>query len=331
MNRCPVELWQKIFANACTDGGHTARALSLVSRATRDVAEPVRFYTVSLTSEAQVLSFGRLLGTRSITPIIHHLFLSVKMHFEGTDSGRARYMAIYNILINVVTAAAPNVITLMVHATRYGIVDPALAFPRLRDLAIDGFVPVPPALAAPCFPSLRRIHVDGGPNVGSNFWRELGRAAPSLTDIRLSDVTRDFTNLLAVMIPIVIQMPAGVVRHSLLASPTELLHARRCAAAVPALTNVVVVPPFIRSEDPFGYSWNARVNIMTLLRYDCSQQDLEELAAASAQGHGTGRLVMLPEQEDYTREEAYNDWLDVVGGSDGPWRMGDAINNAATV
>ncbi|KAI0072938.1 hypothetical protein K474DRAFT_1678277 [Panus rudis PR-1116 ss-1] len=48
IDRCPAEIWARIFSFACTDGGYTGRSLSLVSRYFRDASLRVKLQSISL-------------------------------------------------------------------------------------------------------------------------------------------------------------------------------------------------------------------------------------------------------------------------------------------
>ncbi|KAI0745130.1 hypothetical protein C8Q76DRAFT_604537 [Earliella scabrosa] len=58
MERLPTDVWLQIFPHACTDGGRTGAALALTSRAVRATSAPARFYSLKLSSLAQI---GQLL------------------------------------------------------------------------------------------------------------------------------------------------------------------------------------------------------------------------------------------------------------------------------
>jgi hypothetical protein len=61
MDCLPLELWDRIFKYACTDGGHTGCALASVSRCFRDVSSPLRYYSIALRGAVQIRAFIRLL------------------------------------------------------------------------------------------------------------------------------------------------------------------------------------------------------------------------------------------------------------------------------
>ncbi|KAF7980242.1 hypothetical protein HWV62_39375 [Athelia sp. TMB] len=78
VNSCPMELWHLIFSYACTDGGHTARALSAVSRYIRECSKPYyNVQSVALHGTRQTLAFAAALETNpDHLRQIKHLFVS---------------------------------------------------------------------------------------------------------------------------------------------------------------------------------------------------------------------------------------------------------------
>jgi hypothetical protein len=57
INRCLREIWDAIFALACTDGHKTGCALSLVSKHIREISQIIRIQSTSLDSLWQFNSF----------------------------------------------------------------------------------------------------------------------------------------------------------------------------------------------------------------------------------------------------------------------------------
>jgi hypothetical protein len=95
MDLCPVEIHAHIFQLACTDGGYTGRALSLVSKYFHDVSKPTKYYSVSCHGSWQAIEFLRLIT--NLPPrhrIVCHLFVTdaYPHHFHTThpdsESGR---------------------------------------------------------------------------------------------------------------------------------------------------------------------------------------------------------------------------------------------------
>lgn len=170
-----VELLERIFSYACSDGGYTGRSLSLVSRLVREVVRPIRFRSVALAGCTQMQSFlvclekGRL-RTRSL-PAVYHLFLStwadgeeVVMVRNGRASQRSHlhcyqpatfavtsqwcaWMTLQEaldkkfsqLLPRLLQMVAPDLRTLsIVHSWEFGAIQLPSTFPSLRDLTFYG-------------------------------------------------------------------------------------------------------------------------------------------------------------------------------------------------
>ncbi|KZP25824.1 hypothetical protein FIBSPDRAFT_855461 [Athelia psychrophila] len=61
MERTSIEVWQRIFAFSCVDGGRTGCSLSLVSKAFHDVSRRYRYYSVTLKGLTAALKFAQIL------------------------------------------------------------------------------------------------------------------------------------------------------------------------------------------------------------------------------------------------------------------------------
>jgi WD40 repeat protein len=61
MDRCPAEIWQRIFLLACTDGGRTGRSLSLVSKYIRDVSKRYKLQSICIDNVDQAEAFIHLI------------------------------------------------------------------------------------------------------------------------------------------------------------------------------------------------------------------------------------------------------------------------------
>lgn len=85
MERCPVEVWQRILSLACTDGGYTGCSLSLVSRFMRDAVEPICFHSVMLIGRERCTAFATLLDRSTTQKTIRHLF--VHWQISPSDPG----------------------------------------------------------------------------------------------------------------------------------------------------------------------------------------------------------------------------------------------------
>lgn len=112
MERCPIELWAKIVALACTDGGYKAgRSLSLVSRTMRDTVKPVRFHFVALVDEDSLFALSHVLEGLKLSPVVRHLFVAVETDHHDPLAERAEEMRL--AFDAVLTAAASHCIPLL--------------------------------------------------------------------------------------------------------------------------------------------------------------------------------------------------------------------------
>lgn len=84
MNRCPAELWIRIFALACTDGGYTGRSLSCVSRYISDVSRPVQLQSVALHGAYELKCFADTMESR-VPEDRRILHLYIAHHKEPSD------------------------------------------------------------------------------------------------------------------------------------------------------------------------------------------------------------------------------------------------------
>ncbi|PIL36238.1 hypothetical protein GSI_01900 [Ganoderma sinense ZZ0214-1] len=95
-NRLPLEIWQHIFLLACTDGGCTGYALTLVSKFFHDASQLIRFHSLAFSSLRQIEGFlafaERATTAQAKKPKVHHLLLSFSRypsHETSPDFGRA--------------------------------------------------------------------------------------------------------------------------------------------------------------------------------------------------------------------------------------------------
>ena len=322
MERCPTELWVKIAALACTDGGYTGRSLSLVSRTMRDTVKFVRLYSVSLVGEDHLLAFSLLLSGLEPSPLIRHLFIEL-----GTDDHAPyaptleRALELQNAFNSILIAAAPHLHTLFVQGGlgRFNPIGDSFEYPVLRDLSISQFCMranqnTPPHIP---FPSLRRLHATTCLSL-LDFWPNLVRLAPNVSHVRLSGVVQSLT-----ICPFL---------HILFANPTpsaapgdlgdgyryppeskEAAEALIIALRLPGLKRI-----FLQSLKFQNSGWcetGAVVHSKMML-------GLQKMARATAQSEGPRRLFLLPDSLSYEHDEAHKHWLDLVEGGDGPWQEG---------
>ena len=60
MDAVPTEIWQHIFALACTDSGYTGRSLSLVSTKFQGISAPFKYQSLVITHWSQILAFAHM-------------------------------------------------------------------------------------------------------------------------------------------------------------------------------------------------------------------------------------------------------------------------------
>ncbi|TBU65368.1 hypothetical protein BD310DRAFT_911232 [Dichomitus squalens] len=197
MDRLPVELITPICFLACTDGGPTACALSLVSHHIRAASRPARFYSVSFNGPRVITAVPPFLTrlkeeheeTRrgDAPPRVRHLFVSVS---PPKGESQTMILKVYRVTIDMLLrAVAQDVETLsLVQSYMQGdqSANPIaldVKFPRLRELTISGVLFSSPQLDSAPFPTLRRLHVLRGPSPSE--WAPL---TPNVTYLRISEV-----------------------------------------------------------------------------------------------------------------------------------------------
>lgn len=323
MERCPIELWMKIAAFACTDGGYTGYALSLTSRTMRDIVKPSRYHSVSLTTLPRCLFFADLLHHLPFSPNIRHLFLSAPQDTAKRPSAEERDRRI-KVLYTILRAAAPTLYSLTVHEP-YTIIlpDPPLTFPVLEDLSLPQLLALMGTPERTSFPALRRLHLSSCKEPRS-AWDAIASLAPSVTHVRLNPVWPDAD--LCAFLRVLLDTPApavpsGAPRRGALAERifTETSYpsgstredfARRAAARLSGVLDVLVQPP---AAAPFcGWDYGQEDARQVMLG------GLEDIARMC--GERTLRtLRLLPETKGYSLGEARADWMDAVNGGKGPW------------
>ena len=319
MDRCPVELWLKIVALACTDGGYTGRSLSLVSRSMRDIVEPVRFLSVSLIDEKQLLAFSGLVAHFSHPPVIQHLFVSVQLIFWGHEAMSAEKVAELEHAFNATLyIAAPNVQTLVIHdPPNFDATCNDLLFPALRDLSIPTLSQFGPELDGYTrFPSLRRLHLSSY-HCFPDFWPKLVRFVPSLTHLRLSGINKDSS--ISPFLRILLDVPPPkrlngtyVMGRDDQYAPgsAEANEATTVASKLSALEAIYVQPLEYRNS-----GWCGTGSIM----HGQMKSGLRGIARDYSRVQGARELFLLPDALSYNVEEARRDWLEMVESGAGPW------------
>ncbi|KAI0758223.1 hypothetical protein C8Q74DRAFT_307655 [Fomes fomentarius] len=170
-----VELLERIFSYACSDGGYTGRSLSLVSRLVREVVQSIRFRSVALAGCTQIQSFLVCLEKERLRahslPAVYHLFLStwadgqeVVMVRNGHASQRnhphcyqpatfavtsqwCAWMTLQEAMDKKFSQLLPRLLQMVaadlrtlsiVHSWEFGAIQLPPTFPSLRDLTFCG-------------------------------------------------------------------------------------------------------------------------------------------------------------------------------------------------
>ncbi|KAF7974449.1 hypothetical protein HWV62_12190 [Athelia sp. TMB] len=83
MDRVPPEIWHKIYAGACTDGGPTGRALAQVSRYIRATSQEYRLQSVMLRGHKQAIAFAIMLDN---TPTQDRKIVDLRVHLDDDET-----------------------------------------------------------------------------------------------------------------------------------------------------------------------------------------------------------------------------------------------------
>jgi hypothetical protein len=171
MDHCPAEICSEIYAFACVDDGRTGRALSLVSKYTRETSKPYKLQSISVIGYNQLLAFADLVEQ---TPLhlrqVRCIFLSA--HPRSTASNpkgltpeyarrQQAYAAVGRILkaissfVTIVHAffifyrpfpllpvSLPALVELTVHGpteTSSDLIDESIQFKALKHLHLSSF------------------------------------------------------------------------------------------------------------------------------------------------------------------------------------------------
>lgn len=189
----PPELHSYICAFACSDGGYTVQALSLVSRYFRDIARPYLYQSLSLSGVDQIMAAAVKLEN---TPVhlrrVQHLFISDESQRRNDHQLGKRICDMEaTSIVRIITFAAPTLQTLA-FVTTCPLTGTSLIgrlfrilFPSLRELTVSGFYPFPSSPGK--MPLLERLHLNGNRNPhGLLQVGALENVCPSLTHLRVS-------------------------------------------------------------------------------------------------------------------------------------------------
>ena len=283
-----------IFTLACTDGGRTGCALSLVSRQIRGTSSLVRFHTISLHGIPRMRSFLDTVKKQVSCPIITHLFL-----YDGGLEGRPYFGEdALSVITSIVSIFSPFLETFSGSLVWTGVTYNSL-FPSGIDLSLlqELSVNVSPALdldvALPNLPKLRRLHKWGR----IRGWEDMLdvnaviKVAPKIAQIRLSDLN------LAQMVP-------AILDAALSQDPTR---------------------------DEEGFKLRFPDNLEQLF-VQCASIDDEGWCGTNRERHSDIKAALSKLAEDYekvivvpecnyTIEDCMEDWLEMIEGKGGWGRI----------
>jgi hypothetical protein len=199
----PSEIWLKIFNDACIDGGSIGCSLVEVSRYFRDLVDPIRFDSVLIDGLRRLGCFIHQLQ-RGLPPNSGVRRLSLMDSARDDNSLRADYNLRkrewgigYQNLIQLISPTIEVLTILVEFPFNMGGLDNIShcgeELPALRDLTLRG-EHASGLLGRPSttMPSLRRVHIfHHQPGHGSQLIKQLAHCAPSLTQLRLSNLFHD--------------------------------------------------------------------------------------------------------------------------------------------
>lgn len=329
MDSIPAELWVEIARLACTDGGATGGALSLVSRYMHDTVQPVRYYSVVIGSSRSASRFASLLETQHRAPVVvRHLMIRSYEPWTGRDASRFEELAPEEAVRRLLRCTAPTLHTLFWHEAlfydRYDIL-PSLVFPVLRDLSIPT-VNFWRGLSATPFPALRRLHLHDIWRDEPGFaWKVIAQVCPNISAIRLSCMSATYAGDLPHFLRMLLHVttkdcaaaPAatsgGELYGSGSATEEDLLDLATRLSGVVQVTVQEAIDPLNIINDTRSPVAEARMTA------------LQDIVQACAEGTGERRLCIFPEAFDYGERTAWMDWLEVVEGGDGPWSVEPSV------
>lgn len=322
MERCPVEVWQRILSLACTDGGYTGCSLSLVSRFMRDAVEPARLHSVMLIGRKRCIAFAALLNHSSPQTTIRHLFVNAPVNRLEPDFSR-KNDDLTKALTSILTRIRLTLGTLFLYDVgRFNVFHSKLQFPVLKDLTVPHLstYELDPELDH-IFPTLERLHVYQCFNCCyPDLWLAIAIITPTISSLKLAAVYEDrelpmfLRVLLDIPPPQLIPGEPADADGSFIPRSAEAMQAETIAGYLPRLKYVTLEPWYYKTNGRCGTG--SAANSMMLA-------DLNRLAITySPRDDRDVKLCILPEKEIYTAREARADWLEVVEGRDGQWPQG---------
>lgn len=315
MDRCPAEILLRIFTLACTDGGRTGCALSLVSHAMRTASEPVRFHTVALHSVPHMRHFERLLGDEYELhpPTVRHLFL-----FDGGYEARYHWGEdLLDVVISIMSAVAPSLVSLAgdvrgIGATYTSVLPPGVHFARLRDLSLSvvssTYPFFPRSVDLPSLPNLHRLHMSESrclPTKTEDLISAFTAVAPKLSKIRLSELLSGSD--LPRMLDVALKRNCGDFGHKTAQNWTD---DEGLEVKLPQHLDKLFMQPVGIAEGIWG--------IVGILRYNAMITRLSKFAAEHK------KVVVLLPACNYWYSDCLRDWLEVIADGeygDGCWRV----------
>ncbi|TBU44984.1 hypothetical protein BD309DRAFT_957211 [Dichomitus squalens] len=328
MEKLAVETLQQIFERACTDGGYTGCSLSLTSTSIREVARPVRFFSVALTAETySVNAFLELYNKEcsvasGARPKLAHLcFSDIKEDAadistnddpESWDAIEAEHDRVLLATRTLLTLVGDGLKSLVIDHT---FVEPGrpLAdrqFPSLRELTFLWYR-CPSALefrpsVPPLFPALARLHVVAGDEIWNKpLILQWAPHAPHLTHLRISAhrLSDTFLDELSGIVK-----AASPSRHGPLDTGVDA-RVPPAKRTFPSLVRVVVQPgprPVKGSCGTSRLAFTSRIGKMYGIADEVTQAGVE-MFALSPCGWSKRRWG----------EEILVEWMKTIGGGDG--------------
>lgn len=296
----PPELHAYIFAFACSDGGYTVKALSLVSKYFRDVARPYLYQSLSLSGVDQIMvAASKLENTPPHLRQIQHLFISDESQ-RRNDHQLGKHICDMeaNSIMRILTLAAPTLRTLAFvttcPSTGTSLIGRLfrISFPSLMELTISGFYPFPSLPGK--MPMLERLHLNGNRNPHGLLQADvLENVCPSLTHLRVSG--------LAMAASFALELEESLKADELTMFPSNL---------PPRMQEILIQPasPPPISSKPSTAQLKDRLMMTRLEEAECSS------SATSV------RVSILPRREaEMIPNDARQEWFSRLHGGNGCW------------
>jgi hypothetical protein len=156
----PLEIWDKIFVDACVDGGFTGGSLALVSHHIHQMSARRRLQSVSVTGSTQLRGLLYLLRrTPDKDHQVRFLYASDATAVSSNlrEPGQKALQEWHMMYSELITLIAPYIEVLTLHTTVWHMLL-GVQLPRLRDLSVPGFS-LPYDGSTLLLPSLRRLHI----------------------------------------------------------------------------------------------------------------------------------------------------------------------------